>query len=342
MKKVSLKNKRYTRARQLYELKRRKWANGTLKRSRSKPQKRTRKPDFVDAVAPREFTLEPSNVKKSLAYIGKVKKIGKQKKDVNFILEDVEKIGIGAISMLISVMQELEEKNVYFKGIKPNKEEAKDVLEQSGFMKFVDGTISEKNRLTKNVIFTTGKSNTHQKIIVDAIHKANHTVWGEYGRSPLLYGTLVEMIKNSCKHAFMSKEKVRWHIAINHDIVNKKVKFSFVDNGIGIVKSFEKDDAARTIKGIIRNNAQMIKLAYTKGIESKTGLSWRGTGLPTIYESFDEDKIIRRLVVITNDVYADFENNTQMTLRKTFSGTYYYWEIDTECVKHSFVNDDSD
>ena len=340
MKKLSPRNKKYTQARQLYQLKRRRWANGTLARGKSKPQKRSREPDFIDAIAPKKFTLKLENVKESLAYIGKIKEIGKKKRDVNFILEDVEEIGIGAISMLISVMQELEEKNVYFKGTKPKREEAKDILEQSGFMKYVNGTTSEKNRLTKNVIFTTGKSNTHQKVIVDAIHKANHTVWGEYGRSPLLYGTLVEMIKNSCKHAFMSEEKVRWHIAVNHDVVNKKVKFSFVDNGIGIVKSFEKDDTARTIKGIIRNNAEMIDLAYKKGIESKTGLAWRGTGLPTIYESFKEDKIIRRLVVITNDVYADFENNSRTVLKKTFSGTYYYWEIDTECVKHSFVDDD--
>lgn len=336
MKKITYRNKTHTIARQRYQLKRQKWEKGTLKRGSTKLQKRSRLPDFVDAIAPEKFKLDALNVKEVLAYIGKVKEIGKKKKDVNFILENVKEIGIGAISMLISVMQELEEKSIYFKGVKPTEEKPRDVLEQSGFMEYVNGNISEKNKGTKNIIFTTGKSSTHQKSIVDAIHKANHTVWGEYGRSPLLYGIIVEMIKNSCKHAFKSKEKVRWHIAVNHDEENKKVKFSFVDNGLGIIKSFEEDDTAKKIKGLIRNNPEMINLAFRNGIQSKTGLSWRGTGLPTIYEALNEDEIIKRLVVITNDVYCDFDNNMQMSLNKTFSGTYYYWEMDNECVKHSF------
>lgn len=107
---------------------------------------------------------------------------------------------------------------MYFKGNKPIKEGPKDVLERSGFMKYVRGTLSGKNIQTKNTIFTTGKVSTHQRAVVDAIHSANSTVWGESGRSPLLYGTIIEMIKNSCKHAFRSKEKVRWHIAVNHRV----------------------------------------------------------------------------------------------------------------------------
>ena len=323
MKKTINKYKRHIKARGRYQLKRLKWKKGTRKRN-VKSKKRTRVPDFVDAVAPTNFTLETKNIKEVLEYIGKVKDIGRKKKDVNFILKDVKEIGIGAISMLISVMQELEERSIFFKGEKPDNEDAKDVLERSGFMKYVNGTISKKNKHTKNTIFTTGKSKTHQKSILDAIHKANHTIWGEYGRSPLLYGMLVEMIKNSCKHAFKSQDKVRWHIAVNHDEENKKVKFSFVDNGIGIINSFEKDDTAKIIKGLLRDNVEMIDLAYKSGIESKTGKSWRGTGLPTIYEAFDEDKIIKRLVVITNDVYCDFEKNIKKKIGKTFSGTYYY------------------
>jgi hypothetical protein len=336
LKKVSLKNKRHQQTRQLYELKRQKWQKGTLKRGGPTLRKRTRGPEYVDAIAPKYFTLEPKNVKDVLAYIGKVKEIGRRKKDVNFILNDVEEIGIGAISMLISVMNELVDKNVYFIGTKPKKEKPKDILEKSGFMNFVDGNIGEKNRQTRNIIFTTGKVNTHQRNITNAIHKANLTVWGESGRSPLLYGTIVEMIKNSCKHAFKSKEKVKWHIAVNHDENDNKVKFSFVDNGIGIIKSFEKENLTKKLGGFFRDNAELIDTAYKNGIESKTGKSWRGTGLPTIYETY-EDKIIKSLVVITNNVYCDFDNDKKIILKKSFSGTYYYWEMDKQCVKHSFL-----
>lgn len=335
MDKITFKYVRYFKARQRYQLKRAKWYKGTRKRKVT-PQKRTRLPDFADAKAPQNFTLAPDNIRVSLEYIGKVKRIGKSKRDVNFILDDVHEIGIGAISMLISVMEELKEKSIYFKGTKPTRETPKNILEQSGFMKYVKGTIDKANLRTKNTIFTTGKSNTHQRFIIEAIHAANNTVWGEPGRSPLLYGTIVEMIKNSCKHAFKSQDRVRWHIAVNHDEENNKVKFSFVDNGIGIINSFEKADLTRIFKQFFKNNAEFIETAYKDGIESKTGKSWRGTGLPTIHETF-EDQVIKKLVVITNNVYVDFETKQRIVLDKTFSGTYYYWEMDRSCVKHCFL-----
>lgn len=336
MKKLKERFKNHIAARQLYQLKRTKWNNGSLKRTKSGKTKRSRPPNFIDAKAPEKFNLQPENVENVLSYIGLIKDLGRKKKDVNLILEDVDEIGIGAISMLISVMQELSEKNIYLKGVKPINEEAKNILEQSGFMRFVNGKISDKNRRLKNIIFTTGKANTHQRIIVDSIHKANHTIWGQYGRSPLLYGILLEMIKNSCKHAFKSLEKVRWHIAVNHDEENRKVKFSFVDNGIGIIRSFEKDDLVKYAKGIVRDNIKLVQSAFEEGIESKTGLPWRGTGLPTIHESLKEDGIISNLVVITNDVYFNFDTGVSINLNKTFSGTYYYWEMDRSCEKHCF------
>lgn len=336
LKKLNNSNKKNTISRQRYQLKRQKWNKGTRRRKGIKQQKRTRLPEYIDEIAPKRFTLESDSVEEVLAYIGRVKEIGRKKKDVNFILTDVQEIGIGAISMLISVMSELVERNVYFIGTKPELKAPRDILEKSGFMSFVRGNVNEKNRVTKNIIFTTGKVNTHQKNIVDAIHKANQTVWGELGRSPLLYGTIVEMIKNSCKHAFKSDANVKWHIAVSYDDKNNKVKFSFVDNGIGIIRSFEEEDLMRQFGGYFRDNSEFIYMAYKNGIESKTGKSWRGTGLPTIYETYD-DQIIKRLVVITNNVYCDFENDNQFELKKTFSGTYYYWEMDKDCIKHCFI-----
>lgn len=276
-----------------------------------------------------------------MACIGKIKEIGRKKReDVNLVLDDVEEIGIGAISMLISLMQELGKKNIYFKGTKPKNEDVKDILEKSGFMNYVEGSINEKNKGTKNIIFTAGESDTHQKVLVTKIYEVNQTIWREARRrSPLLFGRISEMMKNSKKHAFESREEVRWHIAINHDEANKKVKFSFVDNGIGIIKHHKKGEIIKKTEQLFKDNSKMINLAFKKGLESKTKKSWRGTGLLTIYELFD-DKIIKKLVVITNDAYCDFENDVNKNLSKPFFGTYYYWEMDTNCIKHNFTSDD--
>lgn len=337
MKKQSRQNIRHIGLRQRYQLKRRKWDKGTRQRKGGlQKNKYKERVQFANATAPENFNLEAGNVDAVIEYIAKVKKIGKEKNGVNFILTDVKNIGIGAISMLLSVMEELNDQNISFVGRKPIDNDVKNRLERSGFMNYVEGKVSEENKKIKNTIITTGDTQTHQSEIVKAIHDSMQTVWDENGRSPLLYGTIVEMIKNSCKHAFKAVENVKWHIAVNHDEDNKKVKFSFVDNGIGIIGSFEQAALIKKFAGLFRDNTDLINSAFQGRMKSKTGKPWRGTGLPEIYETF-EDNVIKNLVVITNDVYCDFGTGTFKILKDKFSGTYYYWEIDETCSKHCFL-----
>lgn len=333
MKKQSTKNKRHQASRQRYQLKRAKWTKGTRNRTK-KSTTYTGPIKFVECNAPANFNLMPNYAEETISYINQVKKLGNKRKGIDFNLEDVTDIGVGAISMLLSVMKELSGQGIRFQGTKPNNPNALNILERSGFMKYVYSGVKPENRITKNIIFT-GDKRTHHTEILDVIHNAMETVWGEKGRSQLLYGTIVEMIKNSCKHAFKSDTKVSWHFAVSHDQNSNIVKFSFVDNGIGVVSSHEKGNLLRTVGGVFRNNAEFIEGAYTEGIKSKTGLSWRGTGLPTIYETFDNG-IIKNLAVITNDVYCNFDSEKKQVLTNRFKGTYYYWEIDKNCVKHCF------
>jgi len=333
LKKKTNQNKRHLAARQRYQLKRSRWANGKRNKKLGK-YSFTGELEYVICPAPIYFNLSPINADRTIEYINQVKKLGNKRKGVDFNLRDVTDIGVGAISMLLSVMEELRGQGIRFRGTKPDNIDAKNVLERSGFMKFVHGNVSIENKNSKNIIFT-GNKRTHHTEILDAIHDSMETVWGVKGRSQLLYGTIVEMIKNSCKHAFKSDKNVRWHFAVSHDQMTNTVKFSFVDNGIGVVSSHEKDNLLRKFGGIFRNNAEFIEGAYTEGIKSKTGLSWRGTGLPTIYETFDFG-IIKNLAVITNDVYCNFDSNSKLILNNQFKGTYYFLEVNKDCFKQCF------
>lgn len=333
MKKQSSRNKSHQVARQRYQLKRAKWAKRTRKR-KSNAKTYSGPIKYVECNAPEIFNLLPNYADATIKYINEVKKLGNKRKGIDFNLKDVTEIGVGAISMLLSVMAELKGQGISFRGTKPENNNALNVLEKSGFMKFVYGRVKPENNNTQNIIFT-GDKRTHHTEILDVIHNSMETVWGIKGRNQLLYGTIVEMIKNSSKHAFKSDNKVSWHFAVSHNQESNTVKYSFVDNGIGVVSSHEKGDLLRTVGGVFRDNSEFIEGAYTEGIKSKTGLSWRGTGLPTIYETFDFG-IIKNFAVITNDVYCNFDSDIKQILKNQFKGTYYYWEIDNNCVKHCF------
>lgn len=249
-------------------------------------------------------------------------------------MDDITEIGEGAIAMLLSVMEELVKKGIIFKGSKPRNQKAKEILEQSGFFKFVKGRV-ENDKESKNNILRTGDHKTSQSELVTEIVKAMDTIWGKKGRSPSVYSTVIEMMRNACDHAFKWESQIKWHFALSHSDEENQVKFSFVDNGKGIVKTLQSDKLFKRILGLFKDSMDIVESAFSGDIESRTGLNWRGKGLPTIYENY-KDNYLRNLVVISNDVYIDFENNIKIKLKNSFSGTYYFWVVDRTCKKECF------
>lgn len=43
------------------------------------------------------------------------------------------------------------------------------------------------------------------------------------------------------------------------------------------------------------------------------------------------------LVVITNNVYLDFDKNIIQEINVPFSGTYYFWKVDKTCNPAYFL-----
>lgn len=289
---------------------------------------------FKKLVAPRNLTLRYEHVLEVLKFIAKIKKYGHRGHYLDLDLRDVRVIAEGALAMLLSVIDDLSRHGILCKGDKPTNIAAKDILEASGFMDRMGGTIASKNQNSKNKILTTGTKDTHHQIIVPEVYKAMETVWGTKARCPCLYGGIGEMLRNSCDHAFSTEDKITWHLGISHNEEENSVKFSFVDNGKGITETYSRNFIYRAARRLFGNNAALLKAAFEDGIESQTGLSWRGKGLPTIFEMYT-DNIITSLVVITNNVYLDFDGGIIETIKVNFEGTYYFWKINKTCEQNA-------
>ncbi|MCW3071125.1 MAG: hypothetical protein JWO44_1015 [Bacteroidetes bacterium] len=288
-------------------------------------------PIFTDKRAPAKFNLQYENCNGVINYINEIKDLGKKGRNINIILEDVTEIGEGAIAMLLSVTEELQKNGILIKGKKPKDGPERDILEKSGFFKHMQGHIEIRNQNSKNTILKTGGKTSDNVNLSAEMRKANETVWGEKGRNPPMRGAIYEMMRNSCDHAFRHENNIIWHFAISHDEENKQVKFSFVDNGRGIIKSFTEGFLNKVIN-LFTDNTDLLETAFRDGIESRTGLSWRGKGLPTIFENY-EDGYFKNLVVISNDVFIDFDRKIHKKLDIPFSGTYYFWMLNQGCIK---------
>src|SRR5690606_20575767 len=124
---------------------------------------------FIDLKTPQIFKLQYESCEEVISYINKIKQIGNSGRHINIVMDDIAEIGEGAISMLLSVMEELGKEGVIFTGSKPLDQNARQVLEKSGFFKFVRGKVDENNRKTKNTILNTGNSYTPQSELAEEI-----------------------------------------------------------------------------------------------------------------------------------------------------------------------------
>jgi hypothetical protein len=299
-------------------------------------QKRKYFSKYAEVIAPEKLTLQLGYSEDVLRFIALLKELGKSEDIINIRLHKVTDIGEGAIGMLLSVMKELTNAGIALKGEKPSNTIARNKLEMSGFFKYMRGYVSPENLKTKNIIIHTGDITTSQEELEPAMPQAMETVWGVSGRCPQLFGVIGEMLRNSCDHAFQTVNSVSWHLGVSHIEKDNTVKFSFVDNGVGIIKKYYEDNNWQKVKDHFKSDATVLENAYKNGIASQTGLPWRGEGLPTIYELYT-DNIITNLVVITNNVYLDFDKKKFEEIKVPFSGTYYFWRVNNSCTPAYFA-----
>jgi hypothetical protein len=288
---------------------------------------------FVDA--PAKFSLQFENSENVTGFIHKLKAIALVNSYIHIDLKAIDSICDGSISMLLSVIIDLSTQGKIIKGTYPDNLEARNIFEKSGFFKYMKGWVDPKNAESKNTIIRTGDNKTPPEEVSEQILNSMETIWGIKGRNPLLRGGVFEMVRNSCDHAFRDTEKIFWHFSITHHEESKSVSYSFVDNGKGIMQTLKRKGVIEKINHYFTDKSEILETAYKNGIQSRTGLPWRGKGLPTIYELY-EDKVVRNLIVISNDVFIDFERNLRMELKSPFSGTYYHWVIDPSCTKYCF------
>jgi hypothetical protein len=347
MKKLTKQNKLHLASRSKYQLKRtgaRKsisnsryfatYTNSPLLYSLNQKE-RNKENEPITLTAPSNFNLQFENCVEVIRFVNNLKKFARSGRKVIVLdLAHVMDIREGAIAMLLSVMNEIGRSNaVNITGTEPRDALAKSVLEKSGFYKFVNRRSKMTPVKTKNIM-RNGVSVTSPNFLSQEVKNSMETVWGEEGRNPVLRTVIFEMMRNSCDHAFSKIKDVSWHLSISHDEEKNLVKFSFVDNGAGIINTL-KANALKKVVNLFTGSEDMLDTAFKNGIESRTGLKWRGKGLPSIFESFS-DGYIKNLLVISNDVLLHFDHSKKETLPIAYKGTYYYWEIDRDCKQMCF------
>ena len=144
---------------------------------------------------------------------------------------------------------------------------------------------------------------------------------------------LLECMTNTFNHAEGARVEQKtethepWWAGVYCDKENEVARFTFLDNGIGILESVRLKWAQEVLRrmGIVSNTEAMRQLLAGQ-VASTTGLPYRGEGLPSIREVLVAEQAVERIVIIANDVWVDIGSADYRLLPAPFPGTMVYWE----------------
>jgi hypothetical protein len=219
-----------------------------------------------------------------------------------------------------------------FRGSMPKNESSNLLLQTSGFFDYVTSNISPDLTRDSSAIQIANGQNAEtdiaQKICMFTMSKLG------LNRKDIsrLYEMIIELMTNTKQHAYGDTNRkfitTEWYVFAKYDSVTNAVRFIFLDTGEGIpstVKKVFRELLYEITPFIGTSETSYIKSALEGDLlRTRTGMTYRGKGLPKIY-SFHKEEYIKDLTIISN--YGYFGNRRNNDINQKLNGTLFCWEL---------------
>lgn len=254
-------------------------------------------------------------------------------------MKDVKKITGDALMYLLTVIRNTRGKKslpINWVGNFPENDEIKEFLQVSGYLDYMKTDKKNLKKTNEKIQIRTGKTYVYtndnidiRKEVVDfTIEKLNK----DKRELQFLFNILTEVITN-IEHAYNVKNELifepSWYIMVEND--KDKIKYTFMDNGLGIPTTVRKKTVEEVLKLLnLDQEYKYIKTALDGSYKrTQTGKTERSTGLPDVYEKL-KNKKISNLIIISN--YAYYCENRSRDMLEDLTGTIICWEIEKEII----------
>jgi hypothetical protein len=289
--------------------------------------------DWITMEAPEQFSLF-DNFKDTYRFLVTLDDFLKAGERVFITLSKVEILGLEAILVLLSIILEGANRKGgplrYVRGDMPADLVARELLTASGFFDYVRSSYP----IPRNSKFK-GSIERDQGLIVDTAlaqrlsqQAIENTITKDQTRKGI-YVTLVELMGNTREHADpKAPQTVKWWAILLRDEGANTSQFVFFDRGAGILDTVRtKLQKLAAMVPFMDNQTRLLQEVFNGSLPSRTGLSYRGKGLPAIHQYASERKHLSKLRVLTNKVRADVLENNFEELPSNFKGTLFSWEV---------------
>lgn len=264
----------------------------------------------------------------SLEFFGRLQNFS-AKRNIFVDLSDVVTITPDAIALLLSLVSRLTRLHgIVIRGNYPSNQRAMRTIRESGFDQYLKTSLPPaenlKGAIIKRDLLLQAKQadGEYARQLIDFCAKddRNHL------RLKQSFSHLIECMGNTHQHAADHPGIESWWASAFQDQQRQCDCFTFVDMGVGIFNSIELSNRLKLYNLVSLFRPQVLRELLLGKIPSSTKLSYRGRGLPSIYGSC-KSGAIGKLVIVTNDVYADVEEDRYVTLPSGFTGVVLYWEV---------------
>ena len=303
--------------------------------------------EIVDLKKRYEVIIDPPNNFSLIAetesfnyFISRIQQTLSERKSLFIDLIELKKLDKSSIIVLLAAMVRFRSEKINFNGSIPLNPKIVESFKHSGFFDTLYMNYEFNNNFvvfsgTKDFI-ARGYNLADLSKALPLIKESSIHIWGHKKRIPSLYNTIGELMKNTHEHADKSRPG-HWNWWISVLLMdNKKVGFSFVDFGDGIIESLynNTDYIEYLLERKATDQAKIFEEIISGKIQkSGTREDHRGNGLNSIYSSFKNGDLCK-LIIISNSLKLEL-NSANDSLHESISrinnqlkGTYIYWEID--------------
>lgn len=271
-------------------------------------------------------------------FAGIIEEIQKRKFREEFFFDssNVKNVSVDALIYLIAIMQNIKvnrEMQYTFKGNLPECEDAKKIYRESGFMDYVKSKAKRLPNNTEKMKIISGEKNESVnagdmcKFVMEKLNKGKKDIQA-------LQKTFIELMSNVVLHAYKDDGLMfpQWYMYAEH--FENKVRFIFVDTGLGIPKTVRKNfwEKVRIIFKADPKDGDLIYSAFRGDFRTETSEDHRGNGLPGLLEFIMTDKFSDFYVlsgggncILKNDTIG--KRLTKCTYQNKIYGTIYIFDI---------------
>lgn len=257
-----------------------------------------------------------------------------------FNLSQVKKITPDAVMYLIAIInntKKLREYQITCEGNMPVDPSAKAVFQDAGFFKFVYAPYSRTLEESTKYMKIQNGTDANSELAAAFCEFVHDNCDKNYIDTKRLYPMIVELMTNTHQHAYHTSVDNDGHLEMDCNWyifaqdMGSDIRFVFLDTGVGIPRTVAKKFHEVLSDKITLNKDAVYLQSALKGdyVRSETKLTYRGKGLPGIYEDC-QNAHIKNLRIISAKAKCVVDNDASINsqnINTYFEGTLFSWDI---------------